>query len=91
MSAQVLDTVPDLSPRAYDDNPNSPFYTPPAEREQAALWDAARGKRAPEAASTSQAVPTTPPQVAGLFVFEVFFSEAQQQQSLAAVTLFTWL
>ena len=62
----------DLSPRAYDDNPNSPFYTPPAEREQAALWDAARGKRAPEAASASQAVPTTPPQVAGLFVFEVY-------------------
>ena len=33
---QVLDTVPDLSPRAYEDNPNSPFYQAPAEKASAA-------------------------------------------------------
>ena len=60
--------MPDLSPRAYDDNPNSPFYIPPAEREQA-LQEAARepakepGKKTVEHVPRAKDIPATTPQV----------------------------
>ena len=51
--------MPDLSPRAYDDNPNSPFYIPAAEREVREDQGASKGD-APAARKTPA---SDPPQV----------------------------